>query len=543
MAGPWQTPPGMSGDAGVVRIGTGAVGQEDSTCPSFAALKARPGIQPQVRSRFLKPKLETFALGPVMTALDGIEFDGMTVDKALDGLSDAERQAHPGLVQFARHAVRWYLLGAGPDEAVDLEPVRDFWVVQRVSGQTWELYAWGRRYQSPNDRLREFRFIRYGEAGSRQRDPAQVAIAAFSAAFGVAASWPDWWSQPFKLRGGEVVERVRVVEIGLVDGSRVVLFDGTPTHAEAYFAEHGRKRIAEIAAGGTPIPGMSCAGCKQLTVCDRLQRLPGLLGLRAGQAPVRTVSISDLRYYRSCPAQAHLSSLNLPRSQRDSPEAELGRAVHGWLETAHRGGTRTACRITDMPRHDDLAGAQWGVTGEAAQLGARILAHHPEVCAFQDPDSITDVRVEPRLVFHDTAANAIVIARPDMLYLQDGSWVWRETKTTQKTRWLHDDLLDEFPQLALAAVLLAECALGGDPAGSRVELEVLRPDGADIPMIDPTDPEQVTKARRVLQQLAQPWRDDEAFEARPGKACRWCRVSQWCPSFPGEDDLDGEGDP
>jgi hypothetical protein len=278
-------------------------------------------------------------------------------------------------------------------------------------------------------------------------------------------------------------------------------------------------------------------------VCEQLQRLPGLLGLDAGRAPLRTVSISDLRYYRNCPAQAHLSSLNLPRSRRDSPEVDLGRAIHAWLETAHRAGTTTACGAADMPLHDDLSGDRWGLTGDAAQLGARMLAHHPEVCAFQESESITEVRVEPRLVFHDTAANAIVIARPDMLYLQDGSWVWRETKTTQKLRWFHDEPLDEFPQLALAVVLLGDGALGGDPAGSRVELEVLRPDDADIQMIDPTDREQVIKARRVLQQLAQPWRDDEAFEARPGKVCRWCDVSQWCPSYPGEDYCDGEGDP
>jgi hypothetical protein len=437
------------------------------------------------------------------------------------------------------------LLGAALDEDVDLEPVRDYWVAQRVTGlTTWELYAWGRRYQSPDGRFREFRFLRFGEAGSRQRDPAQIAIAAYCAAFGAPAPWPDWWARPFQLRGSEVVERVRIAEIGLVDGSRVVLFDGTLAEAEAYFAEHGRKRIAKIAAGGTPVPGMSCADCKQLTVCGQLQRLPRLLGLRAGRAPMRTVSISDLRYYRRCPAQAHLSSLNLPRSRRDSPEAELGRAVHGWLEAIHRGGTRKACGIADVPSHDDeQSGGRWRLTGETAQVGIRMLAHHPDVCAFQDPDSIAEVRVEPRLVFYDTEANAIVIARPDMLYLQDGSWVWREVKTTQKARWFHDDLLDEFPQLALAVVLLAEGALGGDPAKSRVEVEVLRPDGSDIPMIDPTDPEQVTKARAVLQQLAQPWRDDEVFEARPGKECRWCPVSKWCPSFPGEDIHDGEGDP
>src|SRR4029450_7874101 len=94
LAGSWRIPRGMSGDPQVVRIGTGSGGDEDYTCPSFAAVRARPGIQPQVPARLPRPKLETFALGPVMTALDGIEFDGMTVDKALDGLRDVDRQLH-----------------------------------------------------------------------------------------------------------------------------------------------------------------------------------------------------------------------------------------------------------------------------------------------------------------------------------------------------------------------------------------------------------------------------------------------------------------
>jgi hypothetical protein len=45
-----------------------------------------------------------------------------------------------------------------------------------------------------------------------------------------------------------------------------------------------------------------------------------------------------------------------------------------------------------------------------------MLAHHPAICAFQDAAVITQVRLEPRLVFYDTAANAIVVAKPDMLY-------------------------------------------------------------------------------------------------------------------------------
>lgn len=141
--------------------------------------------------------------------------------------------------------------------------------------------------------------------------------------------------------------------------------------------------------------------------------------------------------------------------------------------------------------------------------------------------------MEPQLTFHDTAAQVIVIAKPDMLYLDEGSWMWREVKTTQKRRWFHDDLLDEFPQLALGVLVLHEGLLGGNPAGARVELEVLRPDGAEIALIDPNDPERVEKARSVLHRMAEPWRADGIFEARPGQDCQWCPVSRWCPSFPG----------
>lgn len=181
----------------------------------------------------------------------------------------------------------------------------------------------------------------------------------------------------------------------------------------------------------------------------------------------------------------------------------------------------------------DWEAGKWQVSGPFADLGSRMLAHHPSVCAFGQSGLAADCRVEPRLAFHDTAAQAIVLAKPDMVYLEDGSWVWRELKTTRKPDWFHDDLLDEFPQLALAVSILAEGGLGGDPAGSRVELEVLRPDGSEVALIDSSDPERVDKARSVLRRLAEPWRDDEEFTARPGPNCQRCLVSQWCPSFAG----------
>lgn len=533
----------MKGNPNLVRIGTGMIGDGLQACPSCISAKARPAIQPKVRPAIQKAQLESFALGPVMAALDGIEFSGLSVKAALDNAREIGKSLHPGLLVFTEHAVRNYLELVSP---LPLDPVPDTWVAQNTTSRVWELYTWGRRYQSSDQRIREFRFLRFGEAGVRDRSATQVAIAAFSTAFGAPAAWPapQDWSEPFEARSVPIrVERVRVVEVGLLDGSNHVQFDGSADEVEKYFAEHARAQIPHIAEGTAQRPGASCADCKQLTACETLPRLPGLLGLRTPRAPMRTVSISDLRHYSSCPAQAHLRTLNLPREHEYSPQAELGHAVHGWLENLHSADEPRLCTVSDMPEIGEAwSGGRWRVSGDMADLGQRMLAHHPEVCAFQEPSSISNVRPEPHLAFHDTAAQVIVIAKPDMVYLDNGSWVWREVKTTQKPHWFHDDPLDEFPQLALAVILLAERALGGDPEGSRVELETLRPEGSDLSLIDPNDADRVGKARDVVRRLAQPWRDDESFGARPGKNCRWCPVSRWCPSFPRAEIRDAEGD-
>jgi hypothetical protein len=164
-----------------------------------------------------------------------------------------------------------------------------------------------------------------------------------------------------------------------------------------------------------------------------------------------------------------------------------------------------------------------------------MLAHHARVCPFLEAPEIDSVGVEPRLTFFDPKARAIVLAKPDMVYREAGRWVWRELKTTQKAERSGADPLREFPQLAFAVVTLSMGALGLGGAG-RVELEILRPGGAEIVLIDPNDPERVETARTVLAGLTRSWRTDDVFEARPGWECQRCPVSQWCPSYPGPND-------
>ncbi|WP_167756513.1 MULTISPECIES: PD-(D/E)XK nuclease family protein [unclassified Amycolatopsis] len=478
--------------------------------------------------------------------MDKIEFDASPPDQAILEIQFEGKPTHPGVKRYAEHATRMYLTAHQRGD-VEMRPVREWWVAQRLTeSMVWELYAWGRRYESVDGRLREFRFLRLGKVDSREqdpddeqdltdeRDPTEVAIAAYVAAFGAPAAWPDPWSAPFRPGGQTGAERVRVVDVRLVDGSVESRFDGATDEAEQYFAEHGRRQIGTIAAGGNAVPGFGCARCKRVAVCDGPVRTPGLLGLNSSQGPLRTVSISALRYYRQCPAQAYLRSVHLPRAYEYSAEAELGQAVHAWLEAAHETQT-TACSPGALPAlGSGWSAGKWQVFGDLADAGVHMLAHHVEVCPFHEAPEIDAVRVEPRLTFADTTARAIVLAKPDLVYREAGQWVWRELKTTQKATRSFADPLREFPQLALGVVVLAAGGLGPGAAG-RVELEILRPTGAEIVLVDPTDEERIETARAVLREWATSWRADDTFEARPGRNCRGCPVSLWCPSYPGPD--------
>ncbi|MHC0429186.1 PD-(D/E)XK nuclease family protein [Streptomyces sp. O3] len=142
------------------------------------------------------------------------------------------------------------------------------------------------------------------------------------------------------------------------------------------------------------------------------------------------------------------------------------------------------------------------------------------------------MRTEPRVVRHDTAADVVVIAEPDLLYRDADSWVWRETKTSATDRRSLRPLLELYPQLALAVVLIARGDLGGAPSCARVELEVLRPGGADLEIIDPFAPANRTAAEGVLRAMVADWHGDDHYPAVPGRSCERCEVARWCSASP-----------
>jgi hypothetical protein len=527
--------PGMTADRNLMRIGASAVG--DEACLEQQAVKARPAMWPVQRSRARKPRMNDFPLRLVMDAVDDVEFRGRPRDEALARLGRDGKPVHPGACRWARHSAGAYLDGATRISTEAVRAVLHYWVAQQTSGgKTWELFSWGRRYESADGTYREFRFLRYG-TDSDDRGLAGVALAAYTTAHGSLASWPDPWTEPFQVLSDAPVSvaYVRVLEVSLLDGSHKVLFEGTPEEADELYARHARDRVRAVSAGGSPRPGYGCAECKLIMACEALPRIPGLLGIADPTAPLRTWSVSNGRYYSDCPARDYLTRLNLPRENEYDPAAVRGQAVHAWLEQNHAGPLRSACTVWDIPAQpDDWTVGKWHVTGEQALAGARMLANHADLCPFHRDRQITEDRLEPVLAYHDTAANVIVVARPDLLYLEDGVWVWRETKTRQRLPRPGPDLLRDFPQLALATVLMAENALGGKPSGARIELELLTPRSADVLLVDPNDPAEVSKARTVVHELAAAWHADEAAAARPGPHCGDCPVRRWCPDADGE---------
>lgn len=536
----WPPPEGMTGSGALIRVQASHAADEQYTCLRFAEGKTRPNAWPGHRVERPKPYLESFVLGLVLAAVRLVECEGMAPQPAVRQAEDsAGRSLHRAQRRFLRHAVERWLDRDRPKGAPPLLPAPGPWVRMReVDGRTWELTAWGACHHNPGRRLREFSYLCYGSADARSVPKDRVAIAALAAAFGEPARQGAKPWHPYRLLGAEPVDHVRVALTGLHDGSYRLLFEGGPDQVRAYYEEHAEARVKEIVGGGPAAPGGSCAGCRRLETCDAPVRLPGLLGIPAGRGPfpLRELSASHLRYYRKCPQMYFSYAQHLPRTREYSPENQLGKAVHAHLEANHRSGPLTPCGGADMPWGDTAWGdGELRMTGEWARIGSRMLAQHIDMCPFLN-DGVTTVLPEPRRAFYDPYAHAVLIVKPDLLYLEHGSWVWRETKTTQSAdAWMGRDPFTTDPQLALAVVLLAVGAFGGDPAGSRVELEVLRPDSGDPSYIEPcNEPERVEAARRLVREYVDAWRGDEVFTPRPGAHCRTCPVTEWCASAPEE---------
>jgi PD-(D/E)XK nuclease superfamily len=535
----WQVPEGMEGHTGLVRVQASSARPADQSCPQRDAARAHPAVLPQGRPPRKPPGLQHFALEPVNRLIDMVEFDDLTLGQAAARLSGSGAGAalHAGMLCWATHAASQYLAAAaaiGRATGAAARPVSREWVLQsQVPGAagnvTYELCAWGRRYETADGRMRELRVPRTRSVDGRPRELAEIAVAAHVVAGGRVALSRPRPGEAYRVGGGGSPEVIRIVEVGCEDGSWQLLFDGTAADAKRMYDEHSRQRLRSAVSGGRYRPGEGCPDCKLLAVCPAVPQRPGLLGISDAAKPVRSWSVTNGRRYRTCPAQDYLHRLYLPLpAETQSSAVHRGQAVHAWLAGRHARAPLSACTADDVPDVADCWSAGgWQVSGNEARLGVQMIGDHALVCPLRGLPPGAVVLPEHRLTVHDPAAGVVIIAKTDLLYQDGGGWVLRETKTTRQPD--EGNLLERYPQLALAVTVLAEGIPGGSRDRNRVELERLTPAGPMLEVFRPADPYLHAQARRVVHELAVGWHADTRAIPSPGEHCQTCDVSRWCP--------------
>lgn len=516
MTDSWLPPEGVSRTSDVITVSAAMCKGSDFRCPAADALKAR-GFRAHRSSARPREVLDHFAFGPFMGTCDqrGSGAEGAEQTKAR-----RRGVPHAGLLRWTKHALEMYGAAFPVESGHPLIEADGPWVYRyRSAGhdprgaREYEFKVWGRCLQSADGRFRELR-LPVNRLSRQPPPPGFVAAAALVLAEGTP---------------GRLPERMRIVEFSLLDGQVRPLFEGSRDEALNHYREHGRDALAAVLDSQEYRPGACCAGCSYVSVCPALRTATGLLGVRRPGRPRRTWSVTNGRNYRVCPARDHMRRLHLPAADavEHDTASERGRAVHAYLAARHSHCSPRPC-TTDVPESWDLG--EYGLSDDEYALGASLLRRHAAVCPLRCVRDSTDVRVEPRVVRHDTAADVVVIAAPDLLYRDGDSWVWRETKSSATDRLTGPPLFERYPQLALAVLMVGRGDLGGSPTRARVELEVLRPAGPDLEVIDPFDAANRSLAQRVVQDLVGGWHADDHFLPSPGRACTRCEVARWCPA-------------
>ncbi|MFF1487022.1 PD-(D/E)XK nuclease family protein [Streptomyces sp. NPDC058317] len=384
----------------------------------------------------------------------------------------------------------------------------------------------GRRYAGHG--VRELRFVRTGSVWDRPEDATEIAVAVGVLADGRPVLGSQWAREPLTLGRPEHVRLVRLVEIGCVDASHRVLFEGTPQEASECYGSGVEARISQVIGGVSYRPGQDCGRCDAVVSCPAVPSVPGLLGVSRSDLPRRSWSVSTGRAHRGCPARAHMQDLFLPRDGAEETEAVVrGHAVHAWIEERHRRTPARCCSPDDVPGPPDAWRHQgWTVTGFQARLGTQMVGDHALVCPLRAWPGECEAHPEQSIAVYDPDADVVVMAKADLLYRVGDRWTLRETKTVKA---LGDgDPLEQYPQLALA-VLLADAGVLPGTELCRVELERLTGSGPLVTEIDVSAPDVVAHARRVLEPHIAPWHSDSRYPAKPGKACGNCPFTRWCP--------------
>lgn len=554
---PWSAPEGTGGNGTLVRTNLPAARGDKRDCPTAVSAKARPFLQADPKPPYIPESVAMFGLRAFTATIDRVEAGAAPEAVIADLRSTSARfeedwkaPAHRGHVAWTQAAVRRFLAAREEDQRAALgegraltRPAPAEWVVHRDlaspdanGARAYERTAWGRRYASDDGRLRELWLISQGPAKASRPD-AELAAAAYVCALGHPAA--DGGRKPYRpLTPGRdtgpspsLTQRIRIVEFGCADGVARVLADWSRQECLERFARDAAPILDRAVESLETRPGSSCVQCKAIAGCSALPRATRLLELAAPrQRPRSSLSVSDLRYHRECPAKFHLArNLSLKSLSEENPAIRLGRAVDAVLNLRHDAKPAQACARSSE------AGVQavldeLGIDLDEAVCGAaaRMLDHHATYCPLADLGERDRVLVQHQVTCYDEALNAVFIATPDLLYTRRDGWVWRETKTSSRGVYEGESLLRNYPQLALAALMINSGALGGNPRRSMIELEVLTVDDVIRLEVSPTHPRVLAEAREVLASGVEALMADTSYPETPGEHCEDCEVLEWC---------------
>ncbi|RKT56655.1 PD-(D/E)XK nuclease family protein [Saccharothrix australiensis] len=487
-----------------------------------------------------------------MDVLDLMEFSDQerSVDDVVADVVGAREalgsrgRAHDGLIAWTVEAVGRYLGArrqyAVGDDAWVTAPVGYPWVVRTSLRDVdhrgvdyYEQTCWGRRYASADGQLREIWLLSFGEV-KRDRGAAEVALAAYAVAHGEPCH-PAYGRRHEPLRGlppgaYELPHRVRVVEYGCGSGG-FEWVELSREQALAGFRETSAPVLATALSGVGRTPGRDCVGCGVIAECDAVPRARLQPGIAPSKWMRRSVSASDLRAHVDCPASYHLTrqlKLRQPGAVED-PAVVRGRVVDDWLNRRHAARPARRCQMDEVPGSlEEWRDGRFTIDGEEAGVAARMLRQHTLFCPIGKPGTGDRVWVQRTLSLHDPELDLVFVATPDLVYERSGAPVWRETKTTRSHLWTGQPLLSQYPQVALAVLMVAGGVLGDTTKMPRIELELLNDGDCGLEEVDPGRPEVVEEAREVIRPLLDHWLADADFPARPGRACDHCAALAWC---------------
>jgi hypothetical protein len=498
-------------------------------CSVARRTKARIS-QPVRRIRRQRPGLEDFLFEPLFTVLDAHEHDGIRLGKALELLDRwGERLGVPER-RWITHAAFAY-----PDlRAMGLRAVRGWWVVQaNGTSETRELYTWGRGYVSEVDEHRRVLVLpTFVSPEQRETDQVKIAIAAYTTALGRLAERPSRWTEPFTFGDSDVeADDVAVLAVGLENGATRELWRGSPSDAKSRYESLGRPAIAAVMGSAPAIPGHDCSECKRLDVCETIPVLPGLLDVRNPRRPLRDVSAMSLRYYQDCARKERLSRINLRGVGDETAATRTGRVVDARLNTLHDMPRDRGCGLDELRAPLPAVFGTDGISVGEQKRALQLLAGHRHTCPWGSGCAISDAQTQATVVAFDPEASAIIFAKPDLLYREDGALVWRETATSSGPPRSGRELFDTWKgiQLAIALLLCEGGVFGVDTPVARVEVEYLTDRGPDIRYLECGNDSYIDAAREVLAGVVPLWFNDDHFAPSPGPACSRCPFQRWCP--------------